>query len=145
MGDLARVCAIGRPSPGAPWIGFQTAAPEGAWRLVFGEPDGRRLTGPAERELLLDGAIAYFAEALDDPPPELEATHEDLAALVGWLLATETDSALARRLRLVLDAVEDGLATDEVISRLIAARGGQRVEPADAVDRLVRCYRALAR
>jgi hypothetical protein len=140
VGVPARVCAIGRPGPGAAWIGFEADA--GSWRLVFGEPHGRRLAGEG-RELLLDGAIAYFAEALDDPPPELEATHEDVAELIGWLLAVETDAVRSHRLRLVLDAVDDGLAADEVITRLIAARNPEASEPADAVDRLVQCYQSL--
>jgi hypothetical protein len=135
--------AIGRLAPGGPWLGLE---PDGdRWRVVFGDAGGQRAdasSGP--RDLVLAAVGVYFEDALDDPPPELEATHEDIAAVVGWLIASEPDAVRRRQLRESLDAIEDGLAVDEVIHRLLAAGAEDVKEPADWVDRLEEAYRTLS-
>jgi hypothetical protein len=143
--ELATV-AIGRlPATGA-WVGIEPAA--GGWRLVFGEGDDTfRVHAPADgqRDLVLAAVGAYVEDLLGDPPPEIEATHEEIAAAVRWLMETETDPGRRRRLRDALDAVEDGLAVDELIGRLLAADPRDANEPADWVDRLERAYAAVRR
>jgi hypothetical protein len=147
MADAAR--AIGRLTSGGVWVGLLRAAR--GWELVFGSPSGllRPAVGERERELLLLAATAYFEERLADPPPELEATHQDLADLLAWLTASENDALRRRLLREALDAIEDGLAGETVIARLVAASGGESTagtaEPAEAVDRLLQAYRSASR
>lgn len=136
--------AIGRLSPGGAWLGLEPLA--GGWRVVFGGAGGSRAADvptAVQRELVLAAAGAYFEDALADPPPELEATHADIAAVVAWLLSSETDAERRPRLRQALDAIEDGLAVDEVIGRLLSAGPQDVNEPADWVDRLVDAYRSL--
>jgi hypothetical protein len=124
--DEAR--AIGRLSPNGPWVGF--AAHAGGYRLVVGLGDRRR-SADAEVDLLLAVGIAYFTEALDDPPPELEATQADLSTLVARLADAEADVKRRGLLREALDAIDDGLAGDAVAGRLGAARSprNQQLDP----------------
>jgi hypothetical protein len=135
---------IGRLAAGSAWVGLK---PHGVgWRVVFGDAAGERAaagSGTERRELVLATAGAYFEDALDDPPPDLEATHEDMAAVIAWLVQTEPNVDRRRRLRESLDAIEDGLAIDEVMGRLLAAGPQDVNEPADWVDRLEDAYRAL--
>jgi hypothetical protein len=136
--------AIGRLAAGAGWIGLEPR--DGGWRVVFGESAGERGSRGSmarQRELVLAAVGAYFEDALEDPPPDIEATQEDMAAVIGWLVSSEPDAARRRRLREGLDAVEDGLAADEVIGRLLAAGPAGVNEPADWVDRLEDAYRSL--
>ena len=137
--------AIGRPAGGTAWLGLQPHS--GGWRVVFGDAAGERPVAASvdeQREFVLAAAGVYFEDALDDPPPDLEATHEDIAAIIGWLVQSERDGDRRRRLREALDAVEDGLAVDEVIGRLLAAGARDVNEPADWVDRLEEAYRSLS-
>jgi hypothetical protein len=136
--------AIGRLTPGGTWVGLEPVGDE--WRVVFGDAHGRPAasTTAPPRDLVLAAIGVYFEDALEDPPPELEATHEDIAAVVGWLVSSEPDPLRQRRLRESLDAVEDGLAVDEVIRRLLAAGAEHVNEPADWVDRLGEAYRSLS-
>jgi hypothetical protein len=143
--DLATV-AIGRLSIGDTWVGIEPVAD--GWRLVFGqgnEPLPLLATSAGQRDLVLAAVGAYVEDLLDDPPPELEATHEEIAAAVRWLMESETDPVRQRRLRDALDAVEDGLAVDELIGRLLAADPRDANEPADWVDRLERAYESARR
>jgi hypothetical protein len=145
MSARVATVAIGRLAGGAAWLGLEPH--EGGWRVVFGDPGGERpaaASAAQQRELVLAAAGAYFEDALDDPPPDLEATHEDIAAVIGWLVESEPDAVRRRRLREGLDAVEDGLAVDEVIGRLLAAGPRDVNEPADWVDRLEDAYRSLS-
>ena len=126
------------------WVGFQASG--GSYRVVFGTTDGRitpdaTRRASARRDGLIAAAIAYFEESLAGPPPELEATHADLAELIAELTRTEQDPDTAHRLREALDAVDDGLAGDAVALRLAAARSPGRVSDARAV--LGERYRAL--
>lgn len=129
---LEAVRAIGRLTPGGPWIGFGLRGD--AWRYVVGIDDAVR-DAPADAELLLAVAIAHFAEAFDEAPPDIEATQSDLSSLVRHLIGGEPDSRRRALLSEALDAIDDGLAGDAVASRLAAARspGSDRVDPVDEV------------
>jgi len=143
MGEalLVAVGALGGPA----WVGF-TRTDEG-YRLACAGADGaltlsRRAGAPRCDELLMV-VLAYFEEALDPPPPELEATQEDLAGLLRWLSSEQADPARRRLLDEAIDAVDDGLAADVVVDRLTRVRDslfGTRDEQADLLDLLVvRC------
>jgi hypothetical protein len=134
--------AIGRWRAGGPWIGF-LAGPD-SYRLCVGADD-RLLSEEADADALLSLAIAYFEEALEAAPPDLEATHADLSELVRFVAAHETDPARRARLGEAIDAIDDGLAGDAVARRLAACRRGMKDEQADPVDLLVaRATRLLA-
>lgn len=126
--------AIGRIRPAGPWIGFVPA--EDGYRLVVGSDAGVR-SREADRDLLLALAIAYFEEAFDDAPAELEATQADLSALVRHVAAREPDVARQRLLGESVDAIDDGLPGDAVANRLNAARARKADEQADPIDLLV--------
>ncbi|MDP9250293.1 MAG: hypothetical protein M3O78_02845 [Chloroflexota bacterium] len=125
-------CAVGRLAPQGPWIGFQPDA--GGYSLVVGI-NGALRSSEADVDLLLSLAIAYFTEALDEAPPEVEATQADLSALVAELAQRETDPETRRLLREALDAIDDGLAGDAVASRLVAARP-HRADSMDPIELL---------
>lgn len=124
--------AIGRLEPGGPWIGFGLRGE--AWRYVVGTEEAVR-DAPADADLLLALAIAHFAEAFDEAPPDLEATQSDLSALVRHLVSAQPDDRRRALLTEALDAIDDGLAGDAVAGRLAAARspGRDRVDPVDEV------------
>ena len=124
--------AIGRLAPGGPWIGFGLRGDE--WRYLLGADAGVRDV-PADADLLLALAIAHFAEAFDEAPPDIEATQSDLSALVAHLIDAERDAGRRALLGEALDAIDDGLAGDAVAARLVAARspGSDRVDPIDQV------------
>lgn len=129
--------AIGRIEADGPWVGFGYRA--GACRVVVGADDEVR-DGPADADLLLAIAIAYFAEALDEPPPDLEATQSDLSALVRYLVSVETEPGRRELLREAIDAIDDGLAGDAVAERLEAARSPRddAIDPVELVSRKAR-------
>lgn len=134
--------ALGRLEPNGPWIGFvvETDGP----RLAVGLPDGRLRTSVASLDELLAAAIAYFAELLpDQPPQELEATHADMAELVRALVAREPDTARRKALSEALDAIDDGLAGDAVVQRLLAARPQDPANADDPADVLRAAVRGL--
>ena len=131
--------AIGRLEAGSPWIGFGYRA--GAPRFVV-ESAGGMLDRPADRELLLALAIAYFADLASDAPPDLEATQSDLSALVRRLIDVEPDAGVRAPLGEAIDAIDDGLAGDAVAERLEAARS-PRGEALDPVELLVRRAREV--
>ncbi len=112
-------CAIGRLTPAGAWVGFGRHGDE--YRLAVGSDAGIR-TATADVDLLLAAAIVYFEDVLEDPPPAIEATHADVSELVRHV-ATRAEEPVARRLLgEAVDAIDDGLAVDEVIARLAAAR-----------------------
>jgi hypothetical protein len=134
--------AVGRWRADGPWIGFVSGP--NAYRLCVGADDGLR-SEEADADALLSLAIAYFEEALEAAPPDLEATHADLSELVRFVAAHETDPARRAWLGEAIDAIDDGLAGDAVARRLAACRQGLKTEQADAVDLLVtRATRLLA-
>ena len=122
--------AIGRLEPGGPWVGFGFRGD--AWRYVIGTNEAV-LDGPADADLLLAVAIAHFAEAFSEAPPDIEATQSDLSALVRHLIRTEPDADRRMLLTEAQDAIDDGLAGDAVAGRLAAARsaGMDRFDPVD--------------
>ena len=132
--------AIGRLEAAGPWIGFGYRA--GSPRFVV-EGTGRLLDRPADRELLLALAIAYFADAGGDAPPELEATQSDLSELVRRLIDAEVDAAQRALLSEAIDAIDDGLAGDAVAEKLEAARS-PRGDAVDPVELLLRRAREVA-
>ncbi len=143
MGDalLVAVGTLGGPA----WVGF-TRTGDGYRLACAGASDAltvSRRTGAACWDELVVVALAYFEEALDPPPPELEATQEDLAGLLRWLASEQADPARRRLLDEAIDAVDDGLAADVVVDRLTRVRdslSGAGNEQADLLDLLVvRC------
>lgn len=132
--------AIGRLEGGGPWIGFGYRA--GACRIVVEAADGMR-DAPADRDLILALAIAHFAGALGEAPPDLEATQSDLSALVRHLIDAEADPARRALLGEVMDAIDDGLAGDAVAERLEAARS-RRDDAVDPVELLTMKAREIA-
>ena len=128
-------CAIGRSRPNGPWIGF--AAEPFGYRVVAGDERGEH-SRPADAAILLALAIAYFEEALEDPPSDREATHADLSALVRHVAAGQDRPELQAALAEAVDAIDDGLPGDAVASRLGVAWSLAADEQADPVDLLVR-------
>jgi hypothetical protein len=126
-------CAIGRLEGGGPWIGFWRAGH--GYRLAVGDGD-RVVTAEAPDDLLLALAIVYFEDVLEDPPPSIEATHADLSDLVRSVAGRAADPASRRVLAEAVDSIDDGLAVDEVIGRLGAARRRTATEQADPLDLL---------
>lgn len=135
-------CAIGRLRGDGPWVGFVRA--DGAYRLAVGLDDEVRTERePADADLLLAMAIAFFEDALDDPPPDIEATQADLSDLVRYLAGGVPAGPRRHLLDEAVDAIDDGLAVDAVINRLGAARESAGAEQADAVDLLLSRAEAL--
>lgn len=132
--------AIGRLSPDGVWIGFGFRGR--TCRIVLGAGDEVR-DAPAETDLLLALAIAYFAEAFDEAPPDLEATQSDLSGLVRHLVRAEADPGRRALLTEALDAIDDGLAGDAVAGRLVAARSPTD-DGVDPVELLLVCANELA-
>jgi hypothetical protein len=137
---LEAVRAIGRLEAGGPWIGFGYRA--GAGRLVVGATDGMR-DRAADQDLLLALAIAYFAEAVDEAPPDIEATQSDLSGLVRQLMGAEPDPARRALLSEAIDAIDDGLAGDAVAEKLGVARS-PRADVVDPVELLSLEVRRIA-
>lgn len=141
--------AVGLLTPDGAWAGF--GRDEAGFHLAFGtaDADPRRSSaeGSARDAELLAVAVAYYEEALDAPPPEIEATQADLADLVRWLAARAEDPQRRSLLDQAVDAIDDGLAGDVIVARLSQAASGGPGEPneqADPLDLLVSRYRALA-
>ena len=101
------------------WIGLG-ARPDG-FDLVVGRGPAIFAARPATRDDLLLAVLAYFSEGLEAPPAELEATHADVATVVRWLAEREPDAKRLGALRDAIDAIDDGLAVDEVMTRLAVA------------------------
>jgi hypothetical protein len=133
--DVA-ACAVGRIGADGPWIGFAPALDD-TYALVIGGPAGSRRE-PADADDLVSLALVYFEDALEAPPEDLAATHADIGALVRHLAEVETDAGRRVRLQEAVDGIDDGLASDVVVARLVACLGGEE----EAVTRLAR--RAVA-
>ncbi len=136
---MGETCAIGRLEPDGPWVGF--ARGEGRYRLAVGGAD-TVATANADDDLLLALAIVYFESTLDDPPPSIEATHADMSELVRSVAGAAVDEPTRRLLSEAVDAIDDGLGEDEVIGRLVAARGAA-MEQADPLGLLRERVEAL--
>ena len=141
--------AVGRLASGGAWVGVAPA--QDGYRLAFGDDAGelplRAADSTTLRADLLNVALAYFGDAADPAPDEMQATHGDVADVVRWLAATAADEGPA--LRMAVDAIDDGLAADAVMLLLEAAVAATRTEPeseqADPIDLLAERYRALSR
>ena len=109
-------------------------------RFVVGSRATGCATQPADQDLVLALAIAYFAEAFDEAPPDLEATQSDLSALVRHLAGAEADPARRALLGEAMDAIDDGLAGDAVAGKLQAARSPRddAVDPVELLSRRAR-------
>ena len=112
----APACAVGRIGPDGPWVGFAPTLDD-TYALVVGS-EGATSRVSADPADLVSLAIAYFEDALVEPPEDLAATHGDIGALVRHVAEAETDARRRRALDEAVDAIDDGLAADEVIRRL---------------------------
>lgn len=126
-------CAIGRLDPDGAWVGFTRSGDR--YRLAVGRDEDVR-EADADDDLLLALAIVYFEDVLEDPPPAIEATHADMSDLVRSVAGRAADPGPQRLLSEAVDAIDDGLAEDEVIGRLVAARRRAAEEQADPLDLL---------
>lgn len=126
-------CAIGRLEGGGPWIGF--ARTGRGYVLAVGDGDAVRAADVPD-DLLLGLAMVYFEDVLEDPPPSIEATHADLSDLVRSVATRARDPESRRLLDEAIDSIDDGLAVDEVIGRLAAARHRLSKEQVDPLDLL---------
>jgi len=138
--------AVGRLSGRSSWVGFVET--DDGFHLVVGGPQGSlrssMSTGSERRLELLAAAAAHYAEALDPPPSGLEATQADLADLVRWLVTVEGETERREQLGAVVDAIDDGLAGEVVLSRLSEAIGDEtKEEQVDLVDLLVARVKSL--
>lgn len=111
--------ALGNLGPGLDWVGIGSR-PDG-FVIVVGRGPAILASRPATPDDLLLAVLAYFGDALEAPPPELEATHGDMATVIRWLAEREPDARRHRTLREAVDAIDDGLAVDEVLTRLALA------------------------
>lgn len=134
-------CAVGRLGEEGPWVGFAPALDDG-YALVVGEADAVGRGDPADGDDLVCLAIAYFAEALAEPPEALAATHADIGSLVRHLSAVEADTAQRRLLDEAVDAIDDGLAADVVVGRLTMCLKGAE-EPIARLGRRADQLRAV--
>ena len=134
------MAAVGRLHPDDSWVGF--VADGAGFHLACSRHVGSMAVstsqGSSRLRELVAVAVLYFEEALDPPPPDLEATQADLAELMGWM-ASQTDGGMSALLREALDAIDDGLAGDSVVARLSEVRAGigpKADEQADPIDLL---------
>jgi hypothetical protein len=134
----AAACAVGRIGDSGAWIGFAPSFDDG-YDLVVGRADVVARTAGAEPDDLLALAVAYFEEALAEPPENLAATHADIGVLVRHVAGREGDGERLAALAEAIDAIDDGLAADVVVSRLVRCLS-QAEEP---LARLVRRAREL--
>jgi len=140
LAPLVAARAIGRLEADGPWIGFGYRAESP--RIVVGSADGVR-DEQGDPDLMLALAIAYFAGAVAEAPPDLEATQSDLSGLVRHLIGSEADPARQALLGEAMDAIDDGLAGDAVAEKLEAARS-HRVDAVDPVELLSMKARQMA-
>jgi len=114
-------CAVGRLEEGGPWIGFAPTLDDG-YALTVGMAGGTR-QAPAAPEDLVALAILYFEDAVIGPPEELAATLGDIGSVVRHAAERVHEPDTRRRYDEAVDAIDDGLAADVVLSRLERALG----------------------
>jgi hypothetical protein len=131
--------AIGRLGPGDRWIGLLEASD--GFEVVVGSDGDVLGADAANASDVLALAHAYFSEALDPPSAALEATHGDVADAVRAAVHRANPAQRAPMV-LVLDAIDDGLAIDEVLARVGAALPAGIAD--DVVDYLRRRAAAIA-
>ncbi len=124
-------CLVGRLGDDGPWLGFAPSLDDGYLLVAADGTSTRRASASADDLLCL--AIAYFEDALGEPPEDLAATHADIGALVRHV-AAHADAGRAAQLAEAVDAIDDGLNGDAVIAALTRC-----LEPgADPLERLAR-------
>lgn len=131
-------CAVGRLDPGGPWIGFEPILDDAYALTVAAEGVTRQRR--AEPVDLVALAVLYFEDSIEAPPEELAATHGDIGAIVRHAAERVDDPARRRAFEEAVDAIDDGLAADVVIGRLLRALGDE----VDAIDHLRRQVASLA-
>lgn len=120
---MAAACTVGRLGGDGPWLGFAPSLDDGYELVITDASRPRPYRAPATADDLLCLAVAYFDEGLDAPPEELAATHGDIGALVRHVAARERNAERAAALAEAVDAIDDGLAGDAVISALARCLG----------------------
>ena len=124
-------CLVGRLGGNGPWLGFAPSLDDG-YLLVTTDGTLTHRT-PASADDLLCLAVAYFEDALGEPPEDLAATHADIGALVRHV-AAHADGEQGARIAEAVDAIDDGLDGDAVIAALTRC-----LEPGtDPLERLAR-------
>ena len=131
-------CAVGRLDPDGPWIGFAPTLDDG-YALTIGSAGVVR-QADADPLDLLALAVLYFEDGGGAPPEDLAATHGDIGAIVRHAAERIHDATRRQAADESVDAIDDGLAADVVIERLVRAVG----EEVDALDHLRRRAAALA-
>ena len=111
---MEAACLVGRLGDDGPWLGFVPSLDDGYLLVTIDGSATHR--APAAPDDLLCLAVAYFEDALGPPPEQLAATHGDIGALVRHVAGR----AAHRRVELsaAIDAIDDGLAGDAVITSL---------------------------
>ena len=117
----APACAVGRLAPDGPWVGFAPTLDDG-YALVV-EDGVSTVRGPATPDDVVALALAYFEDALAEPPEDLAATHADIGAIVRHMAVRLADAPSGAAYREAVDAIDDGLAADAVMERLTQAFG----------------------
>lgn len=117
----AAACAVGRLGEAGPWLGFAPSLDDG-YDLVLADAS-RAHRGAATSDDLLCLALAYFEDALDSPPEDVAATHADIGALVRHVAERERQPARRAALSEAVDAIDDGLAGDAVVTALARCLG----------------------
>ena len=110
-------CVVGRLGDDGPWVGFAPTLEDGYALTVGGHRDA------ATSQDLIALAIAWFEEALVEPPDELAATLGDIGTIVRHAAERVDDPARRRDHEEAVDAIDDGLAADVVLDRLARALG----------------------
>ena len=131
-------CAVGRLDPDGPWIGFAPTLDDG-YALTIGSAGVVR-QADADPLDLLALAVLYFEDGGDAPPEDLAATHGDIGAIVRHAAERIHDATRRQAADESVDAIDDGLAADVVIERLVRAVG----EEVHALEHLRRRVGALA-
>ena len=134
---MEATCLVGRLGDDGLWLGFAPSLDDGYLLVVTDGNETHRSAALPDDLVCL--AIAYFEDALGEPPEQLAATHADIGALIRHVAEgapPDRRAALSR----AIDAIDDGLAGDAVIVALAGC-----LEPgSDPVDRLARRAAAAA-
>ena len=129
----AAACAVGRLGDSEDWIGFVPSFDDG-YDLVLGRGDAVDRKAASDPDDVVALAAAYFEEALGEPPEGLAATHADIGVLIRHVASRAGSGERGVALQEAVDAIDDGLAADVVVSRLVRCLVGSE-EP---VARLLR-------
>ena len=135
---MEAACLVGRLGDEGLWLGFAPSLDDGYLLVVTDGSNAHRV--PAAPDDLVCLAIAYFEDALGEPPEHLAATHADIGALIRHV-AERAGPDRRAALSQAIDAIDDGLAGDAVIAALARC-----LEPGpEPVERLALRAAAAAR